>query len=55
MEWANEGEGVTVGALRERVGRDWRGKDGVEEGTRGKKRKLDLDGGKGEEMDGLEG
>jgi multiple RNA-binding domain-containing protein 1 len=56
LEWAKEGEGVDVGNLRERVGRDWRGNRAEGEGERvGKRRKLDLGGGAGQEMDGLVG
>jgi multiple RNA-binding domain-containing protein 1 len=52
MEWAKEGEGVDVDALREKVGRDRR-LEGALGGMLGK-RKLDLTAGQDEELDGLE-
>ncbi|GFZ43298.1 Multiple RNA-binding domain-containing protein 1 [Saitozyma sp. JCM 24511] len=52
MEWAKEGEGVDVDALREKVGRDRR-LEGALGGMLGK-RKLDLSAGQDEELDGLE-
>jgi multiple RNA-binding domain-containing protein 1 len=52
MEWAREGEGVDVDALREKVGRDRR----LEGNDMGGKRKLELmKGGEAEELDGLDG
>ncbi|RSH92710.1 Multiple RNA-binding domain-containing protein 1 [Saitozyma podzolica] len=52
MEWAKEGEGVDVDALREKVGRDRR-LEGAWGGMLGK-RKLDLTAGQNEELHGLE-
>ncbi|ORY24677.1 hypothetical protein BCR39DRAFT_317288 [Naematelia encephala] len=52
LEWAKEGDGVDVDALREKSGRDVRavGKDKTKSG----KRKFEVGGANGEELDGLE-
>jgi len=52
LQWAREEDGVDVEGLRERVGRDWRGLVSANE-ERGRKRKLELEGG-ADELDGLE-
>jgi multiple RNA-binding domain-containing protein 1 len=61
IQWAQQGDGVDVDALREKVGRDVRGMEGFDKaeaggkvvGNKGK-RKFELGGGR-EEDDGLEG